>query len=239
MKVVLFLPTIPLSVLYLPKLTLLLCAEVERAYVGVSCLEIVTREMREPCHSLHLFESATNTPGLQCYYSPGLSSGNASTIPGLQCVFCSVSAKKNIIIRMKTMHQTSPKIKYCSPLSHSEISVKWRPYDSFVYHQLEPSWEQHVVCCFVKLASCCRSSTYFWSLGSFNISALEKKTLWHSFSLFAHWHVFRNRTKSKKDHPLLGLFLLLFICVSQNHSALADSIKLHLVCHSSTINIHS
>lgn len=112
---------------------------------------------------------------------------------------------------------------------------KTKSYDTFVHHQLEPSWE-HVICCFVRSASCYRCYTnfwlIFWPLQSFNISVLEKKTLWHNFGLFSG-------TKRKlRKHLVLGLFLLVYV-YHKYHSALADSIKLHLVRHSSAINIHS
>lgn len=158
----------------------------------------------------------TSTPGLQCFYRPGLSLGCTSSIPRMQWgfFFCSVSAKKNLIIRMGGIHQNSLKIKYCSPLSHSEISVKQSLYYTFVYHQLEPSWEQNVICCFVRFASCHRSYTYFWSLGSFNISALEMKTLWHSFSLFAHGCFQEPNEKSKRPSCVGLVPSALYLCIT-------------------------
>lgn len=54
-------------------------------------------------------------------------------------IFGSVSAKKNIMIRMKTIHQNTLKIKYCSPLSHSEISVK----QSLMTLLYTISWSHH------------------------------------------------------------------------------------------------
>lgn len=53
---------------------------------------------------------------------------------------------------MKAIHQNSLSIKYCSPLSHSEILVKQTLYDTFVYHQLELSWEQHIIMSFAVLS---------------------------------------------------------------------------------------
>jgi len=50
-------------------------------------------------------------------------------------------AEKNIMTRMKAIHQNSLKIKYCSPLSHSDVSVKQRLSDIFGNHMLEPSLE--------------------------------------------------------------------------------------------------
>lgn len=128
---------VPLWVLYLPKINIAALCWGRTILCWSKLFRDCNRRNKigDPCHPLHLFES---TPGLQCCYSPDLSSGHVSTSPGLQCVFLGfVSTQKNIMIRMKAIHQNSLSIKYCSPLSHSEILVKQTLYDTFVYHQLE------------------------------------------------------------------------------------------------------
>lgn len=171
-KIVLFFSLVPLWVLYLPDLTLLLCAELGQADVGGSCSEVVTTETR-----LEIESASLKVQQHSCFtmlLQPWSFFRSCIHQPQTAVHFLVVSAKKNLMIRMKAIHENLLKIK-----SHSEIPVKQSLCDIFVYHQLEPSRE-HVICCFVRLASCCRSYIHFWPLGSFNMLVLEKKTLWHS-----------------------------------------------------------
>lgn len=139
MKIVLFFSMVPLWVLYLPKINIAALCWGRTILCWSELFRDCNRRNKigDPCHPLHLFESA-----LYSWFTVLLQPWSFFRSRIHQSwtavhFFGFVSTQKNIMIRMKAIHQNSLSIKYCSPLSHSEILVKQTLYDTFVYHQLE------------------------------------------------------------------------------------------------------